>query len=54
MEIIALEQLIILAQNDLDKFKARKSGYPKNDSHIESAQNVINGAKKLLEELKAA
>lgn len=53
MEITALERLITLAQSDLDKFIARKSGYPQNDEHIQKSQAIICGAKKLLEELKS-
>lgn len=52
MEPTALQDLIALAQNDLDKFVARYSGYPKNDEHIHKSQTIICGAKKLLEELK--
>ena len=51
-ETFPLEQIIELAEMDLKKFIARKSGFPKNDEHIEKAQNIICGAKKLLEELK--
>lgn len=52
MEITSLEQLIFLAEKDLKIFIARYSGFPKNDEHIEKAQTIICGAKKLLEELK--
>lgn len=52
MEPTALQDLISLAQSDLDKFIARYSGYPKNDEHIEKAQTIIDGAKKLLDQLK--
>lgn len=51
-DISALQQIIELAENDLNKFIARKSGFPANDEHIQKAQNIIFGAKKLLEELK--
>lgn len=51
MEPSALEDLILLAEKDLSKFAARHSGYPQNDEHIEKSQNIICGAKKLLEEI---
>lgn len=52
METSTLEQLILLAEKDLSKFAARYSGYPQNDEHIEKSQNIICGAKKLLEQLR--
>ncbi len=48
----SLEQIIQLAESDLQKFELRFSGYPKNDKHIEESKNIICGAKKLLETLK--
>ena len=53
MDSLPLEQLILLAEKDLSKFTARYSGFSQNDEHIEKSQNIICGAKKLLEELKA-
>lgn len=52
MDLTTLEQLILLAEKDLSKFAARYSGYPQNDEHIEKSQNIICGAKKLLEQLR--
>lgn len=53
MDPTTLEQLILLAEKDLSKFSARYSDFPQNDEHIEKSQNIICGAKKLLEYLKS-
>lgn len=52
MDSAALEGLILLAEKDLSKFAARYSGFSQNDEHIEKSQNIICGAKKLLEQLR--
>lgn len=53
MSLESLEEIIQLAESDLQKFEARYSGYPNNDSHIEKSKTIICGAKKLLKQLKS-